>query len=440
MHLLHQILDADTILRDIVDNLSNQISGNPFKQALILDLNPYWLAAFRFEQAGLSDDLLWKIPWVFRSGAFFGATISKADLTWSSKAAHGFTQSIFGPHIRESPFLLRIFAYPADGLPTRSPGADQSVYDSGRNRLVEAARVTPIPTIVETHPPAHLIAASGDRVFSPNGGFGTLGGFLEDRRSGSTYGVTCGHVIAAGEARTRAGLLGQVVHSASPVPLPPGGRCDRGCHDVTDLDVALVNLQSPRAIYTAASVVETISPGNIVEMNGTTSRHKRYEVGPAVVDIEIEGTCWNRLFLIHAPASKSVLEPAVNVWLTPPPAPGDSGAWLLRNGNQWAGMVVASHPLYGYALAGTTIVANSNRRFLTDLTLPDVRDSEEEQIRLRAYELWEQNGKPEGREKEFWRQAERELQVAAERGDPAFGYKRRFADLWSSAAERMGLG
>jgi hypothetical protein len=33
----------------------------------------------------------------------------------------------------------------------------------------------------------------------------------------------------------------------------------------------------------------------------------------------------------------------------------------------------------------------------------------EEQIKVRAHELWEQAGKPEGREDEFWHQAEKEL-------------------------------
>jgi Protein of unknown function (DUF2934) len=33
----------------------------------------------------------------------------------------------------------------------------------------------------------------------------------------------------------------------------------------------------------------------------------------------------------------------------------------------------------------------------------------EDKIRQRAYELWEQNGKADGREMEFWLQAEREI-------------------------------
>jgi hypothetical protein len=34
----------------------------------------------------------------------------------------------------------------------------------------------------------------------------------------------------------------------------------------------------------------------------------------------------------------------------------------------------------------------------------------EEQIRVRARELWEKAGRPEGRDDVFWHQAERELQ------------------------------
>ncbi|MGY8679392.1 DUF2934 domain-containing protein [Bradyrhizobium sp. UFLA05-153] len=45
----------------------------------------------------------------------------------------------------------------------------------------------------------------------------------------------------------------------------------------------------------------------------------------------------------------------------------------------------------------------------------------EEQIRKRAFELWEQAGKPEGREDEFWQQAQRELQSTEQNGDPNKG-------------------
>jgi DUF2934 family protein len=47
--------------------------------------------------------------------------------------------------------------------------------------------------------------------------------------------------------------------------------------------------------------------------------------------------------------------------------------------------------------------------------------SSEEQIKRRAYELWDEAGRPEGRELEFWHRAERDLQGASDRGDPAKG-------------------
>ena len=45
----------------------------------------------------------------------------------------------------------------------------------------------------------------------------------------------------------------------------------------------------------------------------------------------------------------------------------------------------------------------------------------EKQILNRAYDIRERNGWPEGREDEFWHQAEQELRAEEERGDPAKG-------------------
>jgi len=39
---------------------------------------------------------------------------------------------------------------------------------------------------------------------------------------------------------------------------------------------------------------------------------------------------------------------------------------------------------------------------------------EDDKIRDRAYQLWEKAGQPEGREQDFWYQAERELAEEAE--------------------------
>jgi DUF2934 family protein len=42
----------------------------------------------------------------------------------------------------------------------------------------------------------------------------------------------------------------------------------------------------------------------------------------------------------------------------------------------------------------------------------------DEQIRFRAHELWQQAGKPEGRDNEFWHLAERDLQERPEHPEP----------------------
>jgi hypothetical protein len=46
-------------------------------------------------------------------------------------------------------------------------------------------------------------------------------------------------------------------------------------------------------------------------------------------------------------------------------------------------------------------------------TLPSIN----EQIKERAQELWEQRGRPEGHDAEFWTQAERELILGENRRD-----------------------
>lgn len=40
----------------------------------------------------------------------------------------------------------------------------------------------------------------------------------------------------------------------------------------------------------------------------------------------------------------------------------------------------------------------------------------EEQIRQRAHEIWERNHRPDGRDDEFWHQAEKELQEEGSQG------------------------
>ena len=49
------------------------------------------------------------------------------------------------------------------------------------------------------------------------------------------------------------------------------------------------------------------------------------------------------------------------------------------------------------------------------------RNETQERVRQRAYQLWEQHGRSEGHEVEFWHQAERELKGEASSSDTSRG-------------------
>ncbi|MBM6584382.1 DUF2934 domain-containing protein [Microvirga sp. BT689] len=64
---------------------------------------------------------------------------------------------------------------------------------------------------------------------------------------------------------------------------------------------------------------------------------------------------------------------------------------------------------------------------------PSTNDAEN-QVRQRAYELWEQHGRSEGREAEFWLQAERELKGKRSSSDISKGVSA------NAASARSGSG
>jgi hypothetical protein len=52
---------------------------------------------------------------------------------------------------------------------------------------------------------------------------------------------------------------------------------------------------------------------------------------------------------------------------------------------------------------------------------PAMQKPTEDQIRQRAQEIWERNHRPDGRDEEFWHQAERELEHDSSQHDPSHG-------------------
>ncbi|TNF21256.1 MAG: hypothetical protein EP318_07910 [Rhodobacteraceae bacterium] len=365
MHLLHEEIERNENLSGAISELTERTSENPAKQGLILDINPIWRIAQRLDDAGLDPDIFerWHLefprywPWQHLLGPDSGGP--RPDLGRRYPIVDFFTS-----HARSAqhdtkfqPFLLRLIAKPEP--------ADQELVEqhtTARRNLVGAARESRILTVVETHPLPQLLLSPGSRLTAGTGQAGTLGGYLRDRTTGNLFAATCGHIFPSGAASSSGWTIAHVVQ---PTTSPPGAPCTANCAHITDIDLALLS-GTTQATNVAQRLAGAVWNGQLVDMDGATSGQRTYEIGGAVVEHEIGGACWRKLIQVHAPLG-GILHPAAQVALTPTPKPGDSGAWLRQNTNEWAGMIVVSNALFGYALCSDLLVNEANQQFSLDL-------------------------------------------------------------------------
>lgn len=368
MHQLHIELDENERLQEVVAGLVERIGDSRLRTGLILDFNPFWLSSWGLDSCGFGPDAWpwWaEGPWAssfpgVRDSLHFA---SLPDLTRRFRRASMATREYFGRDYEVAgtdfhfdPYLLRVVTRP-DAIAAGAEGSIERGLADERQRIISAARECVIPTIVETRPEPILVVQPGSGV-AGNGGQGTLGGFVTESSTGSVWGMTCGHVASAGVVSTQAGK-GTVVSARAPVAMPAGAVCSSGCAHSNDLDVCLVD--GVIGVNRATRVASVVTSGQLVEMDSAGSG-RQYQIGGAVVDHLIGGGCWERLIQFHAP-TVGILPVAAQVAMTPVPQGGDSGAWLLRNKIEWAGMVVASDHLHGYALAGDHLLARTAAEF-----------------------------------------------------------------------------
>ena len=126
------------------------------------------------------------------------------------------------------------------------------------------------------------------------------------------------------------------------------------------------------------------------------------------------------------------MEPALperHGWASPMPLQ-DTGCRAGRDGSAHAFLHVGLHQFFfhlgpppcmvatacaGPALAGRTCepgatpTSNQRKQGSMEDMMTDAPESMDGQVQERAYALWEQEGKPEGRAEEHWRQARSEL-------------------------------
>lgn len=372
MHELHRELDRNGDLRGAILSLSERLYSHPLRQGLILDLNPIWLAAYRIDAAGLSRELLGDDfdPILGRAAPVLDAIgierdpRGEVDYGRRFDSATRWTRMVFG-YKKEplfTPYLVRIIARPV-------LVGEEKLFDA-RAALSDIARDAPFPAVVETRAPARLILAAGGSLTTSRGLRGTLGGFLQDLDGDRHYAATCGHVLDVGERIAGEPNLAPCVHAWRPVVLEGSSRCYAGCTTMTRLDLALVELPDPIfAANDAKAVAEVVYQGDLVEMHGGASGARRYRVGGACVGYEIGGACWDRLYELRPPIRSGVVPPGVQVMASPPPDNGNSGAWVIRDRNDWCGVVVAADELFGYAISAGVVLDEASAALGVPLAL-----------------------------------------------------------------------
>lgn len=359
MHELQIALDESRELQDQIAGLQERTLRNRLKHGLVLDLNPFWDYSRRLEAAGLDPHLVYDIIYGYVGApAFSPPSPGRADLSRHYPHSEDVSRRAFGKRPAYGPFMLRILAAPCDST------EDLEL----RSELVAAAREAPIPAIVETDERAFPVHQSGDRI-KTSLDTGTLGGFVRDTLTGENYAMTCGHVVATGETvSSLTGSLGDCRHHVAPIPAMPDVTGAVSADQITHNDIALIELRGTPPTNRANAIRGVLNKGDLVEMAGTASGLRTYELGGLMVDLDVAGSVWKNLIQLHAPTS-GIFPQLFRDIRCPPPRRGDSGAWIFHQDTAWGGMVVAASGKFGYALPATTTLADANQRFGLSLAL-----------------------------------------------------------------------
>lgn len=370
MHALRQVASD---LRGMSE-LIGEVMENPVAQAVVLDLNPFWMAAHDLARARFGkyvpDLLLFDLGLERRLGWTSHSVLSPASigsyrfsLDYRYDTVRELNRAVFGIGGDEFQHLLaRVIARP---LRT----TDET---DRREALENAARQAPFPTVVETRLEPVPLIGPGERVVAA--ARGVIGGFLRDRNEDRVYGVTCGHVAGSNAEVLSQGLVvARTAHSFDPFAATPAGRaaapvCRPNSAGVARLDMALVDMVDPPLANTVTTVAPPIQRGDLIDIAVGYSR-KTYQVGGVVVTSRIKGVCFDRLFEIF-PYNGGLLNPRLNALLASMPEPGDSGAWIYLAGTtEWCGILIAGEPLIAYGLEIDDVLTEANSKFGLDLEL-----------------------------------------------------------------------
>jgi hypothetical protein len=330
-----------------------------YVQGVLLDVHPHWRDLWRIRGAG--DHLLDRDRGPLSRGIrdhlddllAEDGRYDDYDPTWRPRAWTSYVAA-FGEAQHEGksgdPFLAKIRVLPTtvSTLPIR-------------RSLMDLANKQRFFAIVEDRPEATLAAnvQGGSDVSSTYSG--TLGGFLAD--GGTRYGLTCGHVAttpghaidtddAGGLRLAGAGTVFDSNYSILRGQSTPQF-CNPFAATLPEVDAALIELDplhlALNSVNRIGSIVgithrTSLSPGQIIRMQGTASGVHDYDVGALAVCYRFyyndrKYYCFANLFEVKSrpPAVAAVFNQVLGRVVAAKPLQGDSGAWLCaferrRNG------------------------------------------------------------------------------------------------------------
>jgi hypothetical protein len=222
--------------------------------------------------------------------------------------------------------------------------ADLSKLSESESEVIgQMTRDENVLVTAERRPPARLQLSAGDQVLS-GGTRGTLGGFIRD--GADIYAVTCGHVAKSTSITDLTGnSVGNTTVITAPQAMLPGTVCTPfpappaiGAH-VNSGDFALISTTapvSPSGLNSSVSL--TLNQSDLIDvLCGGSSR--RFAVRSLCIAMAIadSGTdyCFAPLVELYSGSGTT--------------RSGDSGAWGVKNGTDWATTIVGADSISSFA-------------------------------------------------------------------------------------------
>jgi hypothetical protein len=384
--------------QETVTRVIDQVMDYDIVHGVVVQLDPTWLALWRFSQSltrndwkGLDEELRhsiewdehllgrpwsrsagWgiRLPWTLGPAQGDHLTPIQVDPKWTCSTWKAITDR--DARGRREPFIINVLVLPRSAKDTFEKLT--STLDESSERIRFEAR--PIPRAYVNRKGSVRPLEGGISLGTDAGDYATLGGILKDGK-GVKYALTCGHAISKNDKAKQpspkddssATRIGTCIESTSGSLHGPISRCNRKAA-VNEVDAALIELDKdskataklevlaigPLAGWAAIDDVYEDSP---IEVSGRSGRRDLYTGGLLVIGgllIGADRFCFRNLIQIKRASVRSW---GLTGTLARPVRPGDSGAWVIQdgpNGPEWCGMIIGGTGPIGYAVFAETIL------------------------------------------------------------------------------------